>query len=234
MQRAPVSRHADTANSSPMKRTQWCLSASCRLLRCAVAGARYVTSVPGVPYKGPLPALANAEAVTASRLAAHIRAIASRPHNIEHYDELEKAACYIEARVEGARVSARAADLSGEWPCGPQHRSHDRAGAMRMQAAAPSCWARITIPTATPPARTTTAPERPLSSNSRVCSPISAARARRASGLCCSSTRSRHTSRPPIWAAIAMLELLAQRREPIIGMISLETLGCFSDQPGSQ
>ena len=28
--------------------------------------------------------------------------------------------------------------------------------------------------------------------------------------------------------------LLAERREPVIGMISLETLGCFSDQPGSQ
>ena len=31
-----------------------------------------------------------------------------------------------------------------------------------------------------------------------------------------------------------MLSLLAERREPVIGMISLETLGCFSDQPGSQ
>ena len=27
--------------------------------------------------------------------------------------------------------------------------------------------------------------------------------------------------------------LLAERGEPVIGMISLETLGCFSDQPGS-
>ena len=29
-------------------------------------------------------------------------------------------------------------------------------------------------------------------------------------------------------------KLLAQRREPVIGMISLETLGCFLDEPGSQ
>ena len=28
--------------------------------------------------------------------------------------------------------------------------------------------------------------------------------------------------------------LLAERREPIVGMISLETLGSFSDEPGSQ
>jgi hypothetical protein len=29
-------------------------------------------------------------------------------------------------------------------------------------------------------------------------------------------------------------KLLAERREPVIGMISLETLGCFTDEPGSQ
>ena len=29
-------------------------------------------------------------------------------------------------------------------------------------------------------------------------------------------------------------KLLAQRREPVIGMISLETLGCFLDEPGGQ
>ena len=57
----------------------------------AVASVRYVTSVPGVPHTGPLPALADAETAARARLAAHIRAIASRPHNIEHYDELEKA-----------------------------------------------------------------------------------------------------------------------------------------------
>jgi hypothetical protein len=29
-------------------------------------------------------------------------------------------------------------------------------------------------------------------------------------------------------------QLLAERREPVIGMFSLETLGCFLDQPGTQ
>src|SRR5262245_15666257 len=65
----------------------------------AVAGARYVTSVPGVRHEGALPALNDAERATADRLLRHIRTIASRPHNVEHYDELEKAAHAIESEL---------------------------------------------------------------------------------------------------------------------------------------
>jgi Zn-dependent M28 family amino/carboxypeptidase len=44
---------------------------------------------------------------------------------------------------------------------------------------------------------------------------------------------------PPYFKTDAMgslhyARLLAERREPVIGMISLETLGCFNDVPGSQ
>ena len=62
----------------------------------AVAGARYLTAVPGEAHQGALPPSSEAEKTTATRLLTHIRAIASKPHNIDHYDELEKSARYIE------------------------------------------------------------------------------------------------------------------------------------------
>ena len=65
----------------------------------AVTGANYLTAVPGVSHQGALPASTGAETATAARLLTHIRAIASKPHNIEHYDELEKAARYIEGAL---------------------------------------------------------------------------------------------------------------------------------------
>ena len=66
----------------------------------AVVGTRYITAVPGVPYQGALPPLTDAEKTTAARLLGHIQAIGGKPHNIEHYDELEKSARYIEEQLK--------------------------------------------------------------------------------------------------------------------------------------
>jgi hypothetical protein len=57
----------------------------------------YMTSVPGRPHAGALPPLTTDEITLARRLAAHV--IASVPHNIGHYDELEKSAQYIESEL---------------------------------------------------------------------------------------------------------------------------------------
>jgi hypothetical protein len=60
---------------------------------------RYMTSVPGKPHRGALPPLTTEEAALAVSLARHIASIAQREHNIAHYDELEKVARYIEATL---------------------------------------------------------------------------------------------------------------------------------------
>src|SRR5690348_11463041 len=66
-----------------------------------VAGAvHYVTGVPGRSYAGPLPPLSPDERDLVVKLKRHIEAIASREHNIAHYDELEKSARYIETALE--------------------------------------------------------------------------------------------------------------------------------------
>jgi acetylornithine deacetylase/succinyl-diaminopimelate desuccinylase-like protein len=80
-----------------------------------VALLRYMTVVPGRPHSGPLPALTAEEESLARRLAAHIAAIASRPHNIRHYDELEQAARYIERELValGYAPSAQVFNVDG-------------------------------------------------------------------------------------------------------------------------
>jgi nucleotide-binding universal stress UspA family protein len=61
---------------------------------------RYMTSVPGEPHRGPLPPLTAEEAALAAALKRHIETIAAREHNLVHYDELEKVARYIETTLE--------------------------------------------------------------------------------------------------------------------------------------
>jgi len=58
-----------------------------------------MTGVPGRSHAGPLPPLTPEERALVPRLERHIAAIASREHNVAHYDELEKSARYIEAAL---------------------------------------------------------------------------------------------------------------------------------------
>jgi hypothetical protein len=59
----------------------------------------YSLSLPGESYAGPAPAVTEAERELAEKLRTHVTAIASEPHNVAHYDALEKSAAYIEAQL---------------------------------------------------------------------------------------------------------------------------------------
>ena len=69
------------------------------LLAAAYGALHYTTGVPGRSHSGPLPSLTDEERALASTLRRHIEAIASREHNLRRYDELEKAARYIETML---------------------------------------------------------------------------------------------------------------------------------------
>jgi hypothetical protein len=70
------------------------------LVLAAVYGAlRYTTGVPGRSHSGPLPPLTDGERALAVVLKRHIETIAGREHNIHRHEELEKAARYIEAAL---------------------------------------------------------------------------------------------------------------------------------------
>jgi hypothetical protein len=199
----------------------------------AAAAVRYVTSVPGEPHAGPLPAITQAETVTAARLGAHIRAIASRPHNVEHYDELEKAALYIERELQalGHQVTPQVYEVDGR--------------AVRnlevVIEPAPAHAGRGTIVVG---AHYDSFGDAPGANDNGTGTAAVIELARLLADL-----RNKSEARirlvlfvneePPYFQTADMgsyryARLLAERGEPVIGMISLETLGSFSDEPGSQ
>ena len=66
-----------------------------------VAGLLWMTSVPGNSHSGPLPPATPDQVQLAKRLSDHVRAIAIKPHNVAHAEELERAARYIEDVLAG-------------------------------------------------------------------------------------------------------------------------------------
>jgi hypothetical protein len=69
------------------------------MLGAAYGALHYTTGVPGKSHSGPLPPLTDEERALAVVLKRHIETVAAREHNLRHYDELEKAARYIEATL---------------------------------------------------------------------------------------------------------------------------------------
>jgi len=71
-------------------------------LAAALAGLLwYMVAVPGASWTGPLPRLSAEQTRLAADLRRHVEAIASREHNVFHYPELEAAAKYIEGALAG-------------------------------------------------------------------------------------------------------------------------------------
>jgi len=69
------------------------------MLAAAYGALHYTTGVPGRSHSGPLPPLTEEERALAVALKRHIEAIASREHNVHRYDELEKSARYIDVTL---------------------------------------------------------------------------------------------------------------------------------------
>ena len=61
----------------------------------------WMTSVPGRSHQGPLPPLTESERQLAARLEAHVRTVASEPHNLKYPEALERSAGYIEKTLTG-------------------------------------------------------------------------------------------------------------------------------------
>ena len=77
----------------------WILAAIALLVILPVAGVLWMTSVPGRSHAGPLPPPTPEQVQLAARLQDHVRTVASRPHNVGHPHELERAALYIETTL---------------------------------------------------------------------------------------------------------------------------------------
>ena len=68
----------------------------------------YMVSVPGTSYSGPLNALAAEERLLADNLRRHVSAVASREHNVRNLPALEASAQHIELTLAGLGYSVSA------------------------------------------------------------------------------------------------------------------------------
>jgi hypothetical protein len=194
--------------------------------------AWYMLVLPGRTHQGALPPATAAERDLAERLRAHVTAVSSVPHNVQHDDALESAARYIEGALQrsGYTIDRQVFEVDG---------------------------AAVRNIEATREPRTTTAATRTLVIGAHYDSCEDAPGANdNGSGTAAvlelahlladwqsEQTRLRLVlfvnEEPPYFRTADMgswryAKRLAERGERVWGMISLETLGAFSDAPGSQ
>ena len=202
------------------------------LLICA-ALVWYMIGVPGRAHQGPLPPLAAEESDLARRLPAHIAAVASRPHNVRHYAELEKSARYIEQQVAAMgyvpvaqvyRVDGR--DVRNiEVTIEPADPARSPAGLV--------IGAHYDSVADVPGANDNGSGVAALIELARLLADLRG-RANARIRLVFFVNEEPPYSHSPDMGSHRYAKLLAERGERVLGMISLETLGCFFDQPGTQ
>jgi Zn-dependent M28 family amino/carboxypeptidase len=191
----------------------------------------FMLYVPGQRHQGPLPPLTAEEWDLAGRLRRHVEAIASKPHNIWYYAELESAARYLEATLK-----------SLGYELAPQPYVVDGRTVRNIAVTIPSRSADG-AQTVVIGAHYDSAGDAPGANDngSGVAALLELARLLKVLGP------ARHQLRlvlfvneePPYYRTADMgswrfARLLAERREPVRAMLSLETLGAYSDTVGSQ
>jgi hypothetical protein len=202
------------------------------LAALSAAAAWYSLSLPGRSFSGPVPPATPPEANLAGRLKRHVVAIASRPHNVAHYAELEAAARYLEAELAalGYQPQAQVFETEGKpvrnievviepASAGPDTESlvvgahYDSAGI------APGANDNGTGAAAIIELARLLKNFEPRDKRLR---------------LVLFVNEEPPYDRTPDMGSWQYARMLKERGERVAGMVSLETLGCFSDQPGSQ
>jgi Zn-dependent M28 family amino/carboxypeptidase len=189
----------------------------------------YMVSVPGTSYAGPVRTLSAGEAEIETRLRRHVAAIASREHNMEHPVALEAAAREIEATLAdlGYAVAAqRFASLSGEV----RNIEVEVSGTTRA-AEIVLLGAHYDSISGSPGANDNASGVAALLELARLLRNARPARTLRFAWFV--------NEEPPYFTTRDMgsrqyATRSRQRGERIAAMFSLETLGWYSDQPGSQ
>jgi hypothetical protein len=215
------------------RRVIWFLLQGLAALALAVAAlAFYSLQVPGRSHSGPVPGLSAEEHQLAERLKAHIVAIASEPHSTRYPAALERSAATIESAFR---------DMGYE----PQSQVYDSDG-MSVR----NIWVEIapTDGTATHDAIVVgghydSAGEAPGANDNGTGTAATLELARLLRDHKPKTTRiylvAFVNEEAPFWGtadqgAARFADLLLQRGETVRGMLSLETLGWYDDDPGSQ
>lgn len=199
-----------------------------------VAGALwYALGMPGWSHKGALPPATPEETALAARLKKHVVTIASKPHNIRQaYAELEAAAAYIERALagEGYRVNSQAYEADGQTVRNLEAVIEPAEGGAAVKTIV--VGAHYDSALGTPGANDNGSGVAAVIELARLLKDFRPARTRVRLALFVNEE-------PPYFHTTDMgsyryAQMLAERAEPVAAMISLETIGYFSDTPGSQ
>lgn len=198
----------------------------------AALAVHYSIVFPRQPFMGPLPPLGEVERDLARRLEVHVRAIASKPHNIEHYAALSAAASTIERTLAGLGLSPRSQvyDVAGrsvrniEAVIGPEP-------PLPVDAAY-VIGAHYDSPGDSPGANDNGTGVAAVLELARLLASFKPRRTRLR--LVLFVNEERPYGKTPDMGSWRHARLMKEVGEPIAGMMSLETIGYFSDEPGSQ
>jgi len=190
-------------------------------------------AVPGVPHHGELPPLTPEEGTLAAALKKHIEAIAAREHNIAHYDELEKAALYIEATLGSYGYAVNRQSFVAD---GKTVRNIDVIIEPQSGVAAPDVLvvgAHYDSAATAPGANDNGTGTAAVIELARLLGDLKGKTPRRIRLVLFVNEE------PPYFQTADMGSLhyaraLAEQKERVVAMYSLETLGFYSSAPGSQ
>jgi Zn-dependent M28 family amino/carboxypeptidase len=215
-------------------RPQMLLLAAIAAVLLCVAGwgaYHYMFTVPGASHQGALPALTPAERTLAGNIKTHIATIAAKEHNIDHYDELEKVAQYIERTLTryGYKTVPQQYTVSGK-----QVRNIEAT----IEAATPDAetivvGAHYDSAQGTPGANDNASGTASVLELARLLSDLKGKSGKRIRLVLFVNEE------PPYFATADMgsaryARMLKERGERVTAMYSLETMGFYSDTPGSQ
>ena len=214
-----------------MRMMPWVLFAGALAIAALLALAWwYALAVPGQPHAGPLPPATGDEQDIAMRLKQHVVAIASVPHNVKHYAALERAAQHIERTLEGLGYAVNRQVFSVADR--PVRNIEVQREAQSAEAPSLVVGAHYNSYDIAPGANDNGSGVAAVLELARLLKQWQPQRVRLRLVLFVNEEPPYY--RTPDMGSWRYAKLLSERGEKVHGMVSLETLGAFSETPGSQ
>jgi len=201
------------------------------LLLAGFGAYHYMLSVPGTPHQGALPAMTAEERDLATRLRRHVEAIAASEHNLVHYQELEKVARYIESVLEGYGYPVTRQVFTAR---GKEVRNIDVVlEAPKKDIDVIVVGAHYDSAQGTPGANDNATGTAAVLELARLLRDLKDNAAKRIRLVLFVNEENPYYGTPDM-GSLNYAKLLHERGERVTAMYSLETIGYFSDAPGSQ
>jgi hypothetical protein len=206
------------------------------IVTATLALTRYCVVFPLQPSQLPRAPLDDELRASALRLEEHVRGVASRPHNLDYPDALEDAARYIETTLigQGYQPQPQVYHVGGravrniEVVIEPRH---GRDSVVAGSGGTLVVGAHYDAPDDSPGANDNGSGVAALLELTRC---LRTAQLERRMRLVFFVNEEQPYGKTPDMGSFRHAQALKETGEPVTGMFALETLGHFSDQPGSQ